>query len=134
MYNVSARYSCKRKRMSEMDKRKSARYGYIVKGTTGVCYQWNLWQVSGRLFRVCPYYPILERNSVTANLKYKVAQIAFSVRWDLTRRARSIQQRVPRVSMISYSNARNISMYTARLQFAGYGQNFVSSLRSRREF
>jgi len=71
------------------------RYEYIAKERRQV-YITNtveaIRQASDRLFRTAVLSFMLKRNPVTESPKYQVAQIAFSVQWDLVRRASSIQQ------------------------------------------
>lgn len=70
------------------------RYEYIVKETTGVYYQYGrsyIEQASDRLFCMPVLSFMLKRNPVTESPKYQVAQIAFSVQWDLVRHTLSIQ-------------------------------------------
>lgn len=82
-------------RRDGQEKMDEKRYGYIAKETTGVYYRYRRSCFTAGVRQAFPH-PVLsfmlKRNPVTESPKYQVAQIAFSVQWDLVRCASSIQQ------------------------------------------
>lgn len=67
---------------------------YIVKETTKECILCGSYDGRQASFSAGLYYSLLKRNSVTESPKYQVAQIAFSVRWDLAHDAYRVSNSV----------------------------------------